>query len=366
MRVAYKCVLLLQPPLFDRLSLSLNTGRTEERTLTFAQSPFKHRCSHRLETRALPAQNYPTGHTSNFSWSSGKMEDLHILPGAPRPNSRTSSPTHCLDSGAVTPYLLDELPGLVKHSSPATQPDRHEPAEHAPVAAQSEDPPDHPPEKELSATTEDPYTLFESSQRILIVTLFTVIGFLSPVTGSIYMSALPSVSSDLRVTQEQTQLSVTVFMIFQGLSPLVLGSNTDLIGRRPVLVVSLILFMGADLGIFLLPNATDQSKGRVYAGLMVLRALQASGSASTLSIGSGGIQDVTEPANRGGVMGVFGSGVSMGPALAPVLGAALTSAWGWRSIFIFLFVLASVLMIVLLLFLPEYVHYCRKLRGWKN
>lgn len=54
-------------------------------------------------------------------------------------------------------------------------------------------------------------------------------------------------------------------------------------------------------------------------------------------------------------MGIFGSTAATGPAIAPTIGSALTTGWGWRSIFMFLFVLAALELIILLFFLPEYV-----------
>lgn len=193
------------------------------------------------------------------------------------------------------------------------------------------------------------HTDFSSLPQII-----TLAGFFSPLTANIYLPAIPEISSDLQVTTEKVQLSVTVFMIFQGISPLFFGSMTDTLGRRPIYIISLALYVASNIGLWLLPSVgPGHSSSDVYAGLMVLRALQACGSASVISIGSGSIGDITLPANRGGVMGVFQSGASVGPSLGPVLGGALTSRFGWRSIFLFLFILAVICLLLLILFLPE-------------
>ncbi|KAJ3552406.1 hypothetical protein NP233_g12892 [Leucocoprinus birnbaumii] len=63
---------------------------------------------------------------------------------------------------------------------------------------------------------------------------------------------------------------------------------------------------------------------------MVLRCVQAAGSASTLAIGAGVISDISTPAERGGFYGVFALGPMAGPALGPVIGGALTQGLGWR------------------------------------
>ena len=211
--------------------------------------------------------------------------------------------------------------------------------------------------REKEATTnvkEEPYSIFSSAEQWLIIFIITFAGFFSPLTANIYLPALPAVASDLNEKLESIQLSVTIFMVFQGISPLFFGSMTDTLGRRPIYIFCLVLFIAANIGLWRLPNVSpNESSGSVYAGLMILRALQACGSASVISIGSGSISDITLPSNRGGVIGVFQSGTSVGPSLGPVVGGLLAARFGWRSIFLFLFILASACTILLILFLPE-------------
>ncbi len=189
---------------------------------------------------------------------------------------------------------------------------------------------------------------------MLIIGAITAAGFLSPLTANIYLPAIPNIASDLEVSIEAINLSVTIFMIWQGISPLFFGSMTDSLGRRPIYLISIALFIIADIVIAVLPDVSARhSSASVYAGLMVLRSIQAWGSASVISIGSGTIGDITLPADRGGVMGIFQSGTSVGPSLGPVIGGLLTARFGWRSIFIFLLILGAVCLALLLFFLPE-------------
>ncbi|RKL37177.1 hypothetical protein BFJ72_g7833 [Fusarium proliferatum] len=87
--------------------------------------------------------------------------------------------------------------------------------------------------------------------------------------------------------------------------------------------------------------------------LVVLRGLQAAGSAATISISTGVIADIAEPDERAGFMAT-NSGIRMiGQAIGPVIGGLLNSAWGFRSIFWFLFVFSALVLLGLLVFLPE-------------
>lgn len=81
---------------------------------------------------------------------------------------------------------------------------------------------------------EEPYSIFTAWAKWQIVILVTIAGFVSPMTANIMLPALPDIASDLHVSLESVNLSVTVFMIFQGITPLILGSLTDVVGRRPV------------------------------------------------------------------------------------------------------------------------------------
>lgn len=102
-------------------------------------------------------------------------------------------------------------------------------------------------------------------------------------------------------------LTVTVYMIFQGLSPSFWGSLADLWGRRPVYLATLVVYMGSCIGLALAPK---------YYVLLILRMLQAFGSSSVIAIGAGVVGDIATPSERGSYFGLF----SMGQMLGPVIG----------------------------------------------
>jgi MFS family permease len=71
-------------------------------------------------------------------------------------------------------------------------------------------------------------------------------------------------------------LTVTVYMVVQGLTPTFWGSLSDIAGRRPVFIGTFMVYLVANIAL---------GVSRNYAELMVFRALQAAGSAATISIG---------------------------------------------------------------------------------
>lgn len=75
-------------------------------------------------------------------------------------------------------------------------------------------------------------------------------------------------------------------MLSQGVSPLFFGSATDYTGRRPIYILCLTIYVGVTAGLYRLPRATESNKHAVYSGLIILRVVQAAGSASMVSIGA--------------------------------------------------------------------------------
>ncbi|KAG2134673.1 major facilitator superfamily domain-containing protein [Suillus cothurnatus] len=193
---------------------------------------------------------------------------------------------------------------------------------------------------------EPPYSVFTTCEKWLIVTLASIAGLFSPLTAYIYLPAIPMIATAFDKTVELTNLTVTVYLVFQGVSPMFWGTLADRMGRRPTSLGCLFVLSLACIGLAFVPTS-------YFWLLMVLRCLQAVGSASTLTIGAGIIADIATPAERGGFFGIFTMGPQVGPAIGPVVGGALADKLGWRSIFWFLCISSSACFIVMVTFLPE-------------
>lgn len=169
----------------------------------------------------------------------------------------------------------------------------------------------------------------------------------TPVSGfasNIYFPALPTIAADLNVSLELVSLTVTSYLIFQGIAPSLWGPVSDVKGRRIAYICTFLVFIGACIGL---------AETKNYAALVVLRCLQSTGSASTIAIGSGVIGDITTRAERGGFMGIFQAGLLAPVAVGPVIGGALAGSLGWRSVFWFLMIYAAIFLVILIILLPE-------------
>ncbi|KAJ5378224.1 uncharacterized protein N7496_005633 [Penicillium cataractarum] len=232
----------------------------------------------------------------------------------------------------------------ISDESPQTAPDilSEKPAENDREAEE---------EEEADGAAEAPYSVLPSGEKAFVIIMGSFAALISPLSSSAYLPALNTLARDMHVSVSLINLTITTYLIFQGLSPSFVGSFSDGHGRRPAYIVSFIIYLGANIGLALQNS---------YSALMVLRCLQSAGSSGTIALGSAVVADLTTRAERGKYIGYASMGISLGPALGPIVGGLLDHFLGWRSIFWFLVILSGVLFIVILMVLPE---TCRAVVG---
>ena len=146
------------------------------------------------------------------------------------------------------------------------------------------------------------------------------------------------------MSPELINLTVTSYLIFQGLAPSIWGAIADVHGRRVTYICTFIVFFSSCIGL---------AEIKHYYQLVILRCLQSTGSASTIAIGAGVIGDITTREERGGYMGIYQAGLLAPVALGPILGGIFSETLGWRAIFWFLAIYSGVFLMILMLILPE-------------
>lgn len=189
-----------------------------------------------------------------------------------------------------------------------------------------------------------PHSVFSSREKHYITFLAAWASFFSPLSANIYFPALTTLARELHKSNTLINLTLTSYMIFQGIAPTVFGDLADMIGRRPVYILGFVIYIGANIGLALQNN---------YAALFVLRCLQSTGSSGTVALGNGVIADIATSGERGKYISYVSLGPMAAPALAPVLGGVLSQFLGWRAIFWFLTIMAVVYLFVLIVSFPE-------------
>ncbi|KAF5361718.1 hypothetical protein D9758_007286 [Tetrapyrgos nigripes] len=178
----------------------------------------------------------------------------------------------------------------------------------------------------------------------------------SPLSSLMYTPALPAIADALGVSISDVNLTVTTYLIFQGITPSIWGSLSDFYGHRVIYLVTLLITVGSSIGLCL----TDS-----FAVVLALRALHATGCSSTRALGAGVIRDIAPINVRGGYIGLYSAGVSVGTAFGPVFGGLLAQYASWHGIFYFLLAISVSSFLIVFLVLPETLHFVRSGRGWK-
>jgi DHA1 family bicyclomycin/chloramphenicol resistance-like MFS transporter len=178
-------------------------------------------------------------------------------------------------------------------------------------------------------------------QLIALLASLVAVGM---VATNIYVPSLPALTRDLGTTPRMVQLTLTVYFAAVALTQLAYGPISDRIGRRPVVLAGIGLYIVASLGCMLAPSIEV---------LIGARVLQAMGACAGPVMARAIIRDVFEREESARVMATIGLVLAISPAIAPVLGSHLQVWFGWRSVFAVVAAFGTVVMIVMLRFLGE-------------
>ncbi len=174
--------------------------------------------------------------------------------------------------------------------------------------------------------------------------LLAVLNGIAPFSTSVFMPSLPDIARDLQVTPAQVQLSITAYLFGLASGQIFYGTISDRYGRKPVMMVALLIFCGATIVCGLAQSIEV---------LILGRALQAIGGAGVIVIVRAIIRDVHEGARAARELAIMGAILSLSPIMAPILGGFLQVWFGWRSTFIALLVVGVVFVIAAWFLLVE-------------
>ncbi|KAL4767644.1 major facilitator superfamily domain-containing protein [Aspergillus nidulans var. acristatus] len=186
----------------------------------------------------------------------------------------------------------------------------------------------------LSATR--PYTSFTPRGRMLIVIIAGFATITSPLTAT----------GQLRVSPQAINMTLTIYIVFQAISPAIFGPLSDAVGRRPIFLLTLAIYALANLGMAL--NKHN------YGLLLLLRALQSLGASAAFAISYGIVADVCVSSERGKTMAWVSMALNLGTCLGPIIGGLVAYLSGnieW--IFWALFIVGLLLFFIVGMFLPE-------------
>jgi MFS transporter, DHA1 family, multidrug resistance protein len=175
-------------------------------------------------------------------------------------------------------------------------------------------------------------------------TLLALLLGLQPVVTDLYLPALPLVVREFAAPLSQVQMTMSVLILAFGLMQLVWGPIADRVGRRPVLLIALVLMVAASAA-----AALAQS----MPWLIVWRTAQGAALAAVTVCARAIVRDLYEPLQGAHVMALALSGLGVVAIAAPLLGGVLAGAFGWRSCLLAVGVGAAITALAVAWRLPE-------------
>ncbi len=161
----------------------------------------------------------------------------------------------------------------------------------------------------------------------LFVVFIAIIGAFSSLVNDMYLPTIPAMMREFHTTPSMTQMGLSMAMLGMGIGSVLWGSLSDHFGRKPILIISLLIF-ALSTGVALLsPDITF---------FVAVRLVQGFGAGGAMVLSTSIPADVFAGRQLGKLMGIVGAINGIAPAAGPLLGGFLADRVGWRGIFVVL------------------------------
>ncbi|KQW93331.1 multidrug transporter CflA [Massilia sp. Root418] len=180
--------------------------------------------------------------------------------------------------------------------------------------------------------------------NILLTLLLAGLTMVGPLAIDTYLPSFPAIALAFDASPIAIQQTLSLFLFCFAFMMLFYGTMSDSFGRRPVILVSLVIYTAASIGAALAPS---------FGVLLACRILQGLSAGAGMVVSRAIVQDRFQGAEAQKIMSHVMMVFGLAPALAPILGGWLQVSFGWRSIFWFLTGFGILMYVAVLRLLPE-------------
>jgi MFS transporter, DHA1 family, multidrug resistance protein len=178
----------------------------------------------------------------------------------------------------------------------------------------------------------------------LLAAIIAGLAMIGPFSIDTYLPSFPAMAEAFSATPLQLQQSMSVYLITIAVMTLFHGTLSDSLGRRPVILVCLLVYTVGSIGC---------AAAQTFGGVLIFRAIQGLAGGAGWVIGRAIVRDRFEGHQAQRVLSLATMIFSVAPAVAPVIGGWLQGAFGWRSVFVFLALYGGAMLAVCWFRLPE-------------
>jgi DHA1 family bicyclomycin/chloramphenicol resistance-like MFS transporter len=179
------------------------------------------------------------------------------------------------------------------------------------------------------------------------IALLIAASAVSPLGINMYLPSMPGMVRAFEVDFATIQLTLSLYLAAMAVGQLVIGSLSDRFGRRPMLLIGLLVFV---LGSFVC--LTAQNVGLLIFG----RVVQAIGGCAGITLSRAIVRDLYGRNQVASMIGYVTMGMAVAPMIAPTIGGVLETLYGWRASFVFLMGFGSLVLVVAVWQLHETNH----------
>ncbi|MCQ0092567.1 multidrug effflux MFS transporter [Roseovarius sp. M141] len=217
-------------------------------------------------------------------------------------------------------------------------------------------------------TTRTPAKFLDRSTPPHIATLILMAG-VSALAMNIFLPSLPGMAEYFDAPYRLMQLSVALYLAVNAVLQILIGPISDKLGRRPVILWGLAVFLLATIGC-----ALSESVGMFLFFRMMQAAI-----VSAMVLSRAIVRDMVPENQAASMIGYVTMGMAVVPMVGPVFGGMLDQAFGWQSNFWALLVVGAIILwigwadlgetagksgLTLAQQFREYPTLCRSLRFW--
>ena len=161
-------------------------------------------------------------------------------------------------------------------------------------------------------------------QRARIATILLVASFISLMSQTMMVTALPVIQEELHQSLAVVQWLTTGYTLLIGvITPLSANLYEKYPNRQFYLAIITLFLVGTLVGTF----------ANSFWPLLLARLIQAAAGGLLVAFQMTTVVSIYPPEQRGMIMGLSSLVVSFGPAIGPTLAGVIIKSWGWRSIF---------------------------------
>lgn len=169
-----------------------------------------------------------------------------------------------------------------------------------------------------------------------ILVLLGVLSAFGPFVTDMYLPALPQLQTFYTTDASTVQLSLSASMLGLALGQIFIGPVSDKYGRKPLVIISLLIFILSTLACLWAPSI------HVF---VALRFIQGIGGAGGIVLSRSVATDRYWGEKLAKMMAIIGAINGIAPVVAPVAGGMMTDSIGWRGIFTALLAIGVLLLI---------------------